>query len=396
MNKFLNLKLLKEKVIAAFKNGKRIYSVDKPCSTLLMKFAVSIGAYLRIIKAEPETVFETDAACEKILADKLVSLGFTPRRKRGVAGSYKKRYGIFFGIVIFAVLMFSLSQIIWSIEIEGNKRLSEEEVLSLLESCEVSEGMWNRKIDSDRTRILMMNRSRDIAWVSVNVSGMIARVQISETTLKDNAESTEQYANIVASKDGVITDITVECGKPMVAVGDTVKKGELLISGIIEERDGDMSLVNAKGTVLARTEQTVEVTKSLTEQIKEKKGEKLKKISVNLFGKSINFSVNGGLNGDNCDIITKKGSFALFGGFRLPVDYKTIYQAEVNAYFRNITHDTARRLCEQEAYDALLSSGAELIARKISVENADDSVTLRLFAVCEENIGLAMPFTAEP
>ena len=122
----------------------------------------------------------------------------------------------------------------------------------------------------------------------------------------------------------------------------------------------------------------------------------MKKISVNLFGKTINFSINGGLREENCDIITKKGSFTLFGGFRLPINYKAVYVAEINEYCENITYDDARSFCEREAYSLVLKNGAELVARKISVDKTEDSVTLKLFAVCEENIGLAMPFTAEP
>ena len=396
MNKFIDTKGLKQRIGEALKNGKRAYEVDKPCSDALLRIAVSHGAYLRILKKEPVTVFETDPASENMIIETLKKLGYAPRRRRSAVYSYKKRYGLFCGLAVFIALFICLSQMIWSIDIEGNKRLTEEDVLSLLAECGVREGMWNRRIDSDRTRIQMMNRSRDIAWMSINVSGMVARVELVETSLGEEEEKNDEYCNIVASADGVITDITVERGKPMVAVGDTVKKGELLISGIIEERDGDISLVRAKGVVVARTEKEVAVTKELREQIKVQTGERLKKISVNLFGKTINFSINGGLREENCDIITKKGSFTLFGGFRLPINYKAVYEAEINEYCENITYDDARSFCEREAYSLVLKNGAELVARKISVDKTEDSVTLKLFAVCEENIGLAMPFTAEP
>ena len=253
MKKLFDIRDLKDRISGALKIGKRIYTVDAQCDEHLLALAVLHGAYLRIIEKEESTVFEVDATSEEIIIDKLRAFGYEPRKKRSLIKPYKKRYGLFVGAAIFIAIFIVFSQMIWSIDISGNERLTEEEVLTLLDSCGVREGMWNRKIDNDKTRILVMNRSHDIAWMSVNVSGMLARVQIAEATLNNDPVVSSQYSNIVASKDGVISDITVESGKPMVSVGDTVKAGELLISGIIEERDGDISLVNAKGSVIART-----------------------------------------------------------------------------------------------------------------------------------------------
>jgi similar to stage IV sporulation protein len=60
--------------------------------------------------------------------------------------------------------------------------------------------------------------------------------------------------NIVASRDGIIQEMVVLEGQAVVKVGDTVKKGQLLVSGLFEDSDTLTSrFVHAMAQVKART-----------------------------------------------------------------------------------------------------------------------------------------------
>ena len=62
-----------------------------------------------------------------------------------------------------------------------------------------------------------------------------------------------------------------------------------------------------------------------------------------------------------------------------------------------LTREDARRLAEEEAFGLLFSeSDSELVSKRFICNYDDDSLTLTLFAVCEENIARSLPFTAEP
>ena len=70
----------------------------------------------------------------------------------------------------------------------------------------------------------------------------------------------------MATADGIIKKMDIVSGNSVVKVGQAVKKGDLLVSGIIETVDGTR-FVKSKGTVLATSEKEI----TLRENFKQKK-----------------------------------------------------------------------------------------------------------------------------
>ena len=56
---------------------------------------------------------------------------------------------------------------------------------------------------------------------------------LNESTMPEQVEKLEYPSHIVASRDGIVKKIEVLGGVPMVKVGDEVKQGDILISGIV-------------------------------------------------------------------------------------------------------------------------------------------------------------------
>ena len=73
----------------------------------------------------------------------------------------------------------------------------------------------------------------DISWVSVGIHGTDATIRLAETIGGVEIIDKETPCDIVASTDGVILQITAERGTPLVAAGDVVKKGDVLISSAL-------------------------------------------------------------------------------------------------------------------------------------------------------------------
>ncbi|MGQ9512130.1 sporulation protein YqfD, partial [Thermodesulfitimonas sp.] len=96
-----------------------------------------------------------------------------------------------------------------------------------------------------------------IAWVGVKVRGGKAMVRIAEKRLPAPVPSNP--AHIVARKAGLIKELLVLEGQPLVKEGDTVLPGQVLISGEVVPGDGESGIVpgrprytRAKGIVRAR------------------------------------------------------------------------------------------------------------------------------------------------
>lgn len=375
-----------------------IITTDGECSRIVFDVAIKAGRYARCLSTDPGiSCFCIDECLYGALSSRLESIGIGCKRKKGAFYGYKRRYGILCGIIIFLVILALFSSILWSIEVEGNVNMTDEEVKAVLKECGVHEGMRLKSLDNDKVRIEAMSISKDIAWISVNLIGMRAKVVIAEAARTPHKDESYGYSHIIAANDGIITEMTVERGQPMVKVGETVRKGELLVSGIIEERDGDVSYVKASARVLARTEHEVEVYQPLkAEKITVKQG-KMSKLTIGLYGKSIIFSLRYGLDGQDCDIIHKRGSVSLFKGFSLPVLYDAEYISESSVSSVSLSEGDALRAAEKEAYKRLFSIGElQLISKRISAVSDASGVTVKLYAVCEENVSDEMPFTAEP
>ena len=68
-------------------------------------------------------------------------------------------------------------------------------------------------------------------------------------------ETKKGFSNVIATQNGIITKQSILAGQAQVRVGDTVQKGELLVSGIVD-LDRIYVLENAKAEIFARTWRT--------------------------------------------------------------------------------------------------------------------------------------------
>ena len=96
----------------------------------------------------------------------------------------------------------------------------------------------------------------DISWIGIEFKGTNAIVKIVEATKKPDIIDEKYFCNIVASKDAVITRIVVQNGTAQVKVGDTVKKGDILIAGWMQGEHTEKYFVNSAGEVKGKIQYT--------------------------------------------------------------------------------------------------------------------------------------------
>ena len=84
--------------------------------------------------------------------------------------------------------------------------------------------MWT----ANRLSKISRQQFDDIIWVSAYVKGTELMIQVKENsdTVAMPATEMEKPSDIVADKDGVVTEIITRKGVPLVHAGDEVKKGE--------------------------------------------------------------------------------------------------------------------------------------------------------------------------
>ena len=163
---------------------------------------------------------------------------------------YQKRWGIPAGAVLFFTVLKLMSCFIWSIEVSGNTRLSDEEILSACKTAGVQEGAYADAIDYKTASQKLLLAMPDLAWASLNLEGCRVTVNVSESEPVDRYNT--QPCNLKAKADGVIMKVDIQAGDCLVKVGDIVSRGDLLVSGVVE-KGGLTHLVHAAGAVTAQT-----------------------------------------------------------------------------------------------------------------------------------------------
>ena len=137
------------------------------------------------------------------------------------------------GALLSAVMIWLSGRVIWCVNVTGNSTVPDGEIIEILESLGCGVGDFFGDIDFDvlHTRFLM--KSDNIGWISVNMNGTHANVEVREIIFGKEETKEGGFYNVVAAEDGQIVRMAAVEGKPVCEIGDTVLRGELLISGAI-------------------------------------------------------------------------------------------------------------------------------------------------------------------
>jgi similar to stage IV sporulation protein len=309
----------------------------------------------------------------------------------------KNRPGLAIGILL-AILIVTLgSRVLWDVRIDGEASISEAELLAVLADHGVRPGAFISRLDVGDIQTRIKAEHEKIAWISVNVIGTVAYVEVIEEAVPPEKKIPEgDGTNLVASRDGIIVGYEVIAGEPMFSVGQPVLKGELLVGGLIDSERFGYRAVEAKGRVLALTEYVfeVEIPYEYAVRIPEKK--EICEISIIFFGLRQKFFKKGGFLGSEYDKIYSDIYIYSKGGVKVPVGISVasypIYTESV--VFR--TEDEARELAYFEVNRKILATlpGAEILSRSYEIGKVDDASAYRLICrvSCIDDIALPVPF----
>lgn len=208
---------------------------------------------------------------------------------RFFTNKYKKRIGLFTGFILMIFLLFFLSGYIWQIDITGNERLSDNLILETLNECGFSKGKSKSKLNISEIENTMMMKLVDLSRISINLDGSYANIIVKERQMPPASEDKSKPSNLVASMDGIITKMEIVKGKPMALVGSGVSKGQLLVSGLYNDKKDNIILEHSSGRVTA----LVEISKTFSLSYNSKKVIGLKQkhyYSIDFFEKIIDIS----------------------------------------------------------------------------------------------------------
>lgn len=158
---------------------------------------------------------------------------------------FKRRRTLAWGGVLFLLMLYTWSSCIWSVRIEGaNHPERQKQLGQLLAGQGVMQGVLKQRVDLRAIEHEVLTQFPELAWARAYFTGTRF---VLEVVPKLSQPQLQRPGHLVATKNGLIYDMLVLAGRPLVEKGSSVSAGDVLILGEQGRRP-----VPAKGRVLAR------------------------------------------------------------------------------------------------------------------------------------------------
>jgi similar to stage IV sporulation protein len=332
-----------------------------------------------------------------------------------VLSRLRRRKALVAGAVLFAVSLYLLSSMVWFIEVRGNQDVSGAEILSAAQRAGLHKGTMKWTLSQTAVEEAIRDQLPAVSWAAVYVEGTRVVIEIAEKTLPDDDGTGP--AHLVASKEGLIKEMLVLSGNPLVKEGDTVLKGQVLISGEIpppvqEENPGigvpelaeplpGPEYVRAKGIVRARVWYDGYGEISLVETGQKRSGRLASAFCIKLQGKEIIVIGPGKVPFEAFQSETVAKRTLQWRNINLPVELITRKHYELVDFRTEHSRAEALVLARGKALAGIrehLPRDAKVLEERVEEVNAgrpEGIIRVKAFVETLEDIGAIEPFKPE-
>ncbi|WP_028610374.1 sporulation protein YqfD [Paenibacillus harenae] len=297
------------------------------------------------------------------------------------------------GITLFFAIIFMLSSLVWSVEVQGNIKLTEDQIRLAAKQEGLYPMQWSfRLADADVLSKELVKKLPGSSWVGVEKKGTKIIIQVVEHTIPDQAPL-QNPRHLVASTDAVVTEIIAEAGRPVVKKNTKVKKGQTLISGTIGGEENTRTVV-AKGRVRGLVWYEFEIESPMVQQTKVYTGEKKTKWYAVIGSRALQLSGYGQDPYESSETITHEER-AAWRNWSLPVGRMKETVMETRQEERELTADEAKSIgILQAKAEVLMKAGPDSVIREEIVlhEKAENGkVYMKVLFEVEQSIVKEMP-----
>ena len=264
--------------------------------------------------------------------------------------------------VMVFLYIFIFSKIIWRIDVISPNRCLGEEIYTLLYKNDVYAGaVFNQEKNQNIIQQIFMN-VEDVGYVTLNFYKGILTCKIDPAIEKMPYLEQSFEGNIVATQNGVIEDLRVYSGFGQVKVGQTVEKGDILVSATYIDRNGTLQQVMPRAYIKAHCvkKYTAQIDMNKKEYLRT--GESTQRTTIKLLGKNL---VVNREKLDDYPVYDTERSFEYLDllGFKLPITVERIKYYKKEAV--TLSKD------EHTAYKAAKKMVEMLINNDLSIEEIE-------------------------
>lgn len=164
-------------------------------------------------------------------------------------------------LIIGLVVFFALKNMIFKINVIHENSEIREIIEDELDNYGIKILRFKKSYKNlDKIRKEILDKYPDkLDWMEFDLKGMVLNVRIEERIITD-IKKENRVCNLVATSSGIITDINVSNGEVKVMINDYVRKGDILVSGVVTYNEEDKRYTCANGTIYATIFYSVNVS----------------------------------------------------------------------------------------------------------------------------------------
>lgn len=316
-------------------------------------------------------------------------------QKRGlpfIINKYKERKTFVLGLAVCIILFYIMLSFIWTIEITGNEKIETQLIIDYLDEIGISPGILKYSVDTESIANKIIIEINQLSWVHVMVKGTKLKISVAEGVEAPEIIPKDVPCDVVAAKDGIIESLIVKDGYSLVNEGDTVKEGDVLISGSIPILNEDYCrTVHAMAEIMARTwyENSEPVHLNVTEKIRT--GNKKDNITLMFFEKTVPF-FHKKVTYQEHDKQEIKKILSIGENLVLPFGVIVERYYENMVVEANVSIEEAKSVAVDVAYKEILKlipENSQILDTKVDfIEKDDGNIYANVIVECMEDIGI--------
>ncbi|NOU95460.1 sporulation protein YqfD [Paenibacillus sp. LMG 31456] len=332
-------------------------------------------------------------------------------KETGCRSRVRKRFGLPFmldklekrklfaaGIICFVIGLYLLSSIVWQVRVEGNELIKTADILQVARQEGVYKLQWKFRLkDADVLSKSLQSKLPEAAWVGIEFRGTHVVIKVVEAVIPEKPPLLNPR-HLVAAKSAMITSIFAEKGRPVVKTNTYVKKGDILISGVLGDELNQKTVV-AAGEVKGLVWYAPKVEVPLVQQYKIYTGETQKRFYLVMGNRGLQLSGFGDIPFQQYETIPERKT-VMWRDFVLPVGWLKERVMETGVVERSIDLQEAKtRGIEQAKSDILEAAGKDsrVVSEKILHEKTENGkVYMEVHLEVEESITQEQPIVAVP
>lgn len=309
---------------------------------------------------------------------------------------YRKRYLFTMGSFIFLFILYFLSSFIWLIDIKGNSKLTDTQILSLLNENKIYVGAYKKNIDTANAQKQIKLKAPDISWINITIKGTRAEINLAEGVKAINIVDNSAPCDIISDKSCIITNIITRNGTPMVKKMDVVEKGDILVSGVvpIPQEDGGFisSYVGSQATIKGKLSHSYSFKIPYSFKIKKYTGNKKNSFSLEVFNKNFNFNfIKNNILYEKYDTIKRTKQLGFNPDFPLPFKLNLYCYKEYTEQTGKRTIQQAKDLAEILVTNKIINelpTATEVLDKQITFKEYKDCLEVYVKLTTEEAVGI--------